>query len=138
MGALHADLLSDYYKTLSCLQEQLIVKAIKVASRIYLKPGEYVGSKKKVRRKFLDESQQLLLLAVSFSPCTWIGFDLKKDFLERSFQLFRSAPTPLTSVEEVNQWVEEATDDHIKNFLSILPPNVVLMLINAVHFKGKS
>ncbi|XP_017348050.1 alpha-2-antiplasmin [Ictalurus punctatus] len=103
LGALHADLLSDYYKTLSCLQEQLIVKAIKVASRIYLKPG----------------------------------FDLKKDFLERSLHLFRSAPTPLTSVEEVNQWVEEATDDHIKNFLSILPPSVVLMLINAVHFKGE-
>lgn len=41
LGALHADMLSDYYKTLSCLQEQLIVKAIKVASRIYLKPGEY-------------------------------------------------------------------------------------------------
>ncbi|KAF5896408.1 alpha-2-antiplasmin-like, partial [Clarias magur] len=103
LKALHADSLSDYYKTLSCLQEQLIVKAIKVASRIYLKPG----------------------------------FDLKKDFLERSRQLFRSAPTPLTSVEEVNHWVEEATNDHIKNFLSVLPPNVVLMLINAVHFKGE-
>lgn len=44
LGALHADLLSDYYKTLSCLQEQLIVKAIKVASRLYLKPGEYQKS----------------------------------------------------------------------------------------------
>ncbi|KAK3524000.1 hypothetical protein QTP70_017517, partial [Hemibagrus guttatus] len=41
LGALHADLLSDYYEVLSCLQEQLIVKAIKVASRIYLKPGEW-------------------------------------------------------------------------------------------------
>ncbi|KAI5096824.1 alpha-2-antiplasmin [Silurus meridionalis] len=41
LGALHAALLSDYYKTLSCLQEQLIVKAVKVASRIYLKPGEW-------------------------------------------------------------------------------------------------
>lgn len=41
LGALYADLLSDYYKTLSCFQEQLIVKAIKVASRIYLKPGEF-------------------------------------------------------------------------------------------------
>ncbi|KAK2827038.1 hypothetical protein Q7C36_017964 [Tachysurus vachellii] len=103
LGALHAELLSDYYEVLSCLQDQLIVKAIKVASRIYLKPG----------------------------------FDLKKDFLEKSLQLFRSEPTPLTSVDEVNQWVEEATDDHIKNFLSVLPPNVVLMLVNAVHFKGE-
>ncbi|KAF7697308.1 alpha-2-antiplasmin [Silurus meridionalis] len=103
LGALHAALLSDYYKTLSCLQEQLIVKAVKVASRIYLKPG----------------------------------FGLRKEFLERSLQLFRSSPKPITSVEEVNQWVEEATDDNIKNFLSILPPSVVLMLINAVHFKGE-
>ncbi|KAI4889892.1 hypothetical protein NFI96_023913 [Prochilodus magdalenae] len=103
LGALHASLLPDYYKTLSCLQEQVISKAIKVASRIYLKPG----------------------------------FVLKKDFVEKSIQLFKSAPTPLTSVEEVNQWVKGATNGHINNFLSSLPPSVVLMLINAVHFKGE-
>ncbi|XP_036443858.1 alpha-2-antiplasmin [Colossoma macropomum] len=103
LGALHASLLPDYYQTLSCLQEQLIAKAIKVASRIYLKPD----------------------------------FVLKKDFVEKSLQLFKSEPTPLTSVEEVNQWVEAATNGHINNFLSSLPPSVVLMLINAVHFKGE-
>ncbi|XP_017559894.1 alpha-2-antiplasmin [Pygocentrus nattereri] len=103
LGALHANLLPDYYKTLSCLQEQLISKAIKVASRIYLKPD----------------------------------FVLKKDFVEKSLQLFKSAPTPLTSVEEVNQWIEAATNGQINNFLSSLPPSVVLMLINAVHFKGE-
>lgn len=80
----------------------------------------------------------MILWVISVSSRTRLGFDLKKDFLEKSLQVFRSAPTPLTSVDEVNQWVEEATDDHIKNFLSVLPPNVVLMLINAVHFKGKS
>ncbi|XP_066502489.1 alpha-2-antiplasmin [Hoplias malabaricus] len=103
LGVLHASDLPDYYKTLSCLQEQLISKAINVASRIYLKPG----------------------------------FDLKKDFVEKSLHLFKSIPTPLTSVEEVNQWVEGATSGQINNFLSSLPPNVILMLINAVHFKGE-
>uniref|UniRef100_A0A8B9KM44 Serpin domain-containing protein n=1 Tax=Astyanax mexicanus TaxID=7994 RepID=A0A8B9KM44_ASTMX len=103
LSALHASLLPDYYKTLSCLQEQLITKAIKVASRIYLKPG----------------------------------IVLKKEFVERSLQLFKSSPTPLTSLEEVNQWVGEATSGHMNNFLSSLPPNVLLMLINAVHFKGE-
>lgn len=103
LGALHASSLPDYYKTLSCLQEQLITKAIKVASRIYLKPG----------------------------------IVLKKEFVERSLQLFKSSPTPLTSLEEVNQWVGEATSGHMNNFLSSLPPNILLMLINAVHFKGE-
>ncbi|TSL04416.1 Alpha-2-antiplasmin [Bagarius yarrelli] len=41
LGALHADLLSDYNEILSCLQKQLIAKAINVASRIYLKAGEW-------------------------------------------------------------------------------------------------
>ncbi|XP_062868051.1 alpha-2-antiplasmin [Trichomycterus rosablanca] len=103
LEALHARLLPDYYKIVSCLHEELLAKAVKVASRIYLKPG----------------------------------FVLKKDFVERSLQLFRSSPTPLTSIEEVNQWVENTTNNHIHNFLSTLPPNVVLMLINAVHFKGE-
>lgn len=50
---------------------------------------------------------------------------------------YQSQPVPLLSVDEVNQWVENATNGHIPNFLESIPHDVVLMLMNAVYFKGE-
>lgn len=50
---------------------------------------------------------------------------------------YQSQPIPLVSVEGVNQWVEDATNGHIPNFLESIPHDVVLMLMNAVYFKGE-
>lgn len=47
-------------------------------------------------------------------------------------------PFPLTSAEEVNQWVLNATNGHIPNFLSDIQSDVVLMLMNAMYFKGET
>lgn len=52
--------------------------------------------------------------------------------------MYDSFLAQLGSLEEVNEWVKTATQGQVTDFLSSLPPNVVLMLINAVHFKGKS
>lgn len=65
------------------------------------------------------------------------GFEVKLSFVEDSLARYRSQPVPLTSVEEVNHWVGNATHGHIPNFLERIPHNVVLMLINAVYFKGE-
>ncbi len=53
------------------------------------------------------------------------------------FFRYQSQPVPLVSVEEVNQWVENVTNGHIPNFLESIPRDVVLMLMNAVYFKGE-
>ncbi|CAL8363793.1 unnamed protein product [Lota lota] len=65
------------------------------------------------------------------------GFDVKLSFLEKSMARYRSSPAHLVSVEDVNQWVEKATNRKIGNFMESIPHNVLLMLINAVHFKGE-
>ena len=39
-------------------------------------------------------------------------------------------------VSEVNAWIENNTEGLITNALSELPPNVVMLLINAIYFKG--
>lgn len=52
------------------------------------------------------------------------------------FFRYQSQPVPLVSVEKVNQWVENVTNGHIPNFLESIPHDVVLMLMNAVYFKG--
>ncbi|XP_042603575.1 alpha-2-antiplasmin [Cyprinus carpio] len=98
LEVLKAKELPNFHETLSCLQEQLTAKAVKMASRLYLIPG-------------------------------W--------FVDRALNLYKSEPAHLTSIEEVNRWVEESTKGHITNFMSSLPPNVILMLINTIHFKGE-
>uniref|UniRef100_A0A667YRH5 Serpin domain-containing protein n=1 Tax=Myripristis murdjan TaxID=586833 RepID=A0A667YRH5_9TELE len=65
------------------------------------------------------------------------GFEVKLSFMEESLARYRASPAPLLSVEEVNQWVENATSGHIANFLESIPHDVVLMLINAMYFKGE-
>ncbi|KAF3705461.1 Alpha-2-antiplasmin [Channa argus] len=65
------------------------------------------------------------------------GFEVKLSFVEDSLARYKSQPVPLVSVEEVNQWVENVTNGHIPNFLESIPHEVVLMLMNAVYFKGE-
>ncbi|KAM5150650.1 alpha-2-antiplasmin isoform 1-T1 [Callospermophilus lateralis] len=69
------------------------------------------------------------------------GFPIKEHFLEQSEQLFRAKPMNLVGRQEddlanINQWVKEATEGKIENFLSELPDNTVLLLLNAIHFQG--
>ncbi|KAM4844422.1 alpha-2-antiplasmin isoform 4-T4 [Thomomys bottae] len=69
------------------------------------------------------------------------GFPIKENFLEQSKQLFGAKPMKLTESQEedlanINQWVKEATEGKIEDFLSELPENTVLLLLNAIHFQG--
>ncbi|XP_071770761.2 serpin peptidase inhibitor, clade F (alpha-2 antiplasmin, pigment epithelium derived factor), member 2b [Centroberyx gerrardi] len=65
------------------------------------------------------------------------GFEPKEDFVHESQQLYDSEPVALESLQQINDWVEKATNGKMTDFLSSLPPNLLLMLINAVHFKGE-
>nr|XP_020470520.1 alpha-2-antiplasmin [Monopterus albus] len=65
------------------------------------------------------------------------GFEPKQDFIYESQQFYDSEPAVLESLQQINDWVEEATQGKMTDFLSALPPNLLLMLINAVHFKGE-
>ncbi|XP_059187262.1 serpin peptidase inhibitor, clade F (alpha-2 antiplasmin, pigment epithelium derived factor), member 2b [Centropristis striata] len=65
------------------------------------------------------------------------GFMPKQDFVHESQRLYDSEPAVLESLQQINDWVENATNGKMTDFLSALPPNLLLMLINAVHFKGE-
>uniref|UniRef100_A0A8D0AZM0 Serpin domain-containing protein n=1 Tax=Sander lucioperca TaxID=283035 RepID=A0A8D0AZM0_SANLU len=65
------------------------------------------------------------------------GFEPKQDFVRESQRLYDSVPAVLESLQQINDWVENATKGKMTGFLSSLPPNLLLMLINAVHFKGE-
>ncbi|KAK2912334.1 serpin peptidase inhibitor, clade F (alpha-2 antiplasmin, pigment epithelium derived factor), member 2b isoform X2 [Channa argus] len=65
------------------------------------------------------------------------GFEPKQDFVDESQRLYDSEPAVLESVQQINDWVEKATQGKITEILSTLPANLLLMLINAIHFKGE-
>ncbi len=41
------------------------------------------------------------------------------------------------AVKEVNDWIADKTHDKIQNMLESMEPNLAMLLINAVYFKGK-
>ncbi|XP_017346442.1 serpin peptidase inhibitor, clade F (alpha-2 antiplasmin, pigment epithelium derived factor), member 2b isoform X1 [Ictalurus punctatus] len=65
------------------------------------------------------------------------GFKPNQEFIEESLKIYDSKPAALTDLEEINEWVEKSTNGHVTDFLSSLPPNLIMMLINAVHYKGE-
>ncbi|XP_020862709.1 alpha-2-antiplasmin [Phascolarctos cinereus] len=69
------------------------------------------------------------------------GLPVKQEFLEQSEKFFGAKPAILKGNEKddlqvINQWVKEATQGKIENFLSELPANTVMLLLNAVYFQG--
>lgn len=69
------------------------------------------------------------------------GFPIKEDFLKQSEQLFGAKPMNLIGrkgddLASINQWVKEATEGKIEDFLSELSDDTVLLLLNAIHFQG--
>ncbi|XP_028818660.1 serpin peptidase inhibitor, clade F (alpha-2 antiplasmin, pigment epithelium derived factor), member 2b [Denticeps clupeoides] len=65
------------------------------------------------------------------------GFEPKLEFVQDSQQMYNSKPEVFPGVEEVNEWVKKATNGHVTDLLTNVPPELVLMLINAVHYKGE-
>lgn len=65
------------------------------------------------------------------------GFQPKQSFVDKSQRMYDSEPAVLESLQQINHWVENATNGKMTDFLSALQPNLLVMLINAVHFKGE-
>ena len=50
--------------------------------------------------------------------------------------LVESIPFNQSSVKKINNWIENATENEIKDFVKNLNPNDSLIILNAVYFKG--
>ncbi|XP_054429289.1 alpha-2-antiplasmin [Pteronotus mesoamericanus] len=69
------------------------------------------------------------------------GFPIKEEFLKQSEHLFGAKPINLMGrkgddLANINEWVKEATEGKIEDFLSELSDDTVLLLLNAIHFQG--
>lgn len=67
---------------------------------------------------------------------------MKEKFLKDSEQFYGAKPVTLSGIREddlvaINEWVKEATNGQIPTFLQQLPANMVMLLLNAIHFHGE-
>ncbi|XP_032901783.1 alpha-2-antiplasmin-like isoform X2 [Amblyraja radiata] len=81
------------------------------------------------------------VLAIASTIYVRHGFHVKSGFLNDSESFYESRPQPLSGdsandTRKINAWVEEKTGGKIRNFLNRVPGDVVLMLVNAINFKG--
>lgn len=68
----------------------------------------------------------------------WYRKDLsvEESYIQTLQRYFGAEVKPLTTVEPVNQWASEKTNGKIKKILDRIDPNLFMLLMNAVYFKG--
>ncbi|KAM9525753.1 alpha-2-antiplasmin isoform 1-T2 [Guaruba guarouba] len=107
LEVMHLESVPCVHHMLGTLQRRLMESTLSLASRLYLQKG----------------------------------FEVKEKFLEDSEKFYGAKPMTLSGINEddltaINKWVKEATHGQIPTFLQQLPENIVMLLLNAIHFHG--
>jgi serpin B len=81
---------------------------------------------------------------ISIANSVWIEnkFVVKKPFTDILTQYYNAESKSFDITDplvptQVNSWIESKTNGLIKNMIDQLDPNTVMLLINAIYFKGK-
>ena len=101
-----------------------------------------------VNESYKDLMDQLINLddRVEFSMANsiWyrLGFQVLSEFIKTNKDYFDADVKEIDfkdpqTVEVINQWIEDKTNDKIKDMLDFIPPNVVMYLINAIYFNAQ-
>jgi serpin B len=59
------------------------------------------------------------------------------NFLRIANENYLSEVQPLNNVKQINKWCEYKTHGKIKQIIDELSPNIFMVILNAVYFKGK-
>jgi len=101
-----------------------------------------------INNSYKDLTEALLsvdkrvLISIANSVWTENNFVVKKPFNDILAQYYNAESKsfdindPLVP-KQVNSWIESKTNGLIKNMIDQLDPNTVMLLINAIYFKGK-
>uniref|UniRef100_A0A670YY90 Serpin family F member 2 n=1 Tax=Pseudonaja textilis TaxID=8673 RepID=A0A670YY90_PSETE len=107
LEALHMDSVPCLHQALRRVTQHLHQTALSIAGRLFLEKGV------PIKEKFLEASQRF--------------YGTKPALLSGNSQ---------ADLEAINRWVEEATHGRISTMLTELPANTVMVLLNAVFFRG--
>lgn len=83
-----------------------------------------------------------ILISIANSVWTEDNFDVKKAFIDilTSYYDAESKPFDIDDPSApglMNKWIEDKTNGLIREMISELPDNTVMLLINAIYFKGQ-
>ena len=89
----------------------------------------------------LQTSDPKVTLTIANSLWGREGFQFKTDFLQRNTLYFNAETSILdfmnpSTLQTINQWVNDNTNSKIPKILDEIESNAVLFLINAIYFKG--
>ncbi|XP_040194310.1 alpha-2-antiplasmin [Rana temporaria] len=103
----------------------------------------HVESMPCLHEKMHKVTKRLVQTALNIASRMYVdkSFKMKEEFLVKSAKLYGSKPVNLgpdmsQNLESINKWVSDATKGKITDFLSSISEKVVLILLNAIHFKG--
>jgi len=116
--------------------------AMLAALRINGLTSESINNSYKDLTGTLLNVDQRVLISIANSVWTEKNFVVKKPFTDilskyygteaKSFDI-----TDPLAPKQVNSWIESKTNGLIKNMLGELDPSTVMLLVNAIYFKGK-
>lgn len=82
-------------------------------------------------------------VALAIANSLWVNEDLpvQPDYVERMQTAYAAEVAALdfgqpSAADRINRWVKERTRDRIPTIVDELPPDQLLVLVNAVYFKG--
>jgi serine protease inhibitor len=93
-------------------------------------------------KKMLSNPDPQLQLSIANSLWSRQGITFKADFLERNQKFFGASLRELNFADPktpamINAWVNQETNGKIKEIIKKIDPSEILLLINAIYFKGK-
>jgi serpin B len=83
-----------------------------------------------------------VLISIANSVWTENNFVVKKPFVDILTQYYNAESKSFDILDplaptQINSWIESKTNGLIKNMIDQLDPSTVMLLINAIYFKGK-
>ena len=71
-----------------------------------------------------------------------LGYNVLEEFISTNQEYFDAGIFELdfadpNAVEIINDWIEEKTNDKIRDMLDYIPPDAVMYLINAIYFNAR-
>jgi serine protease inhibitor len=90
----------------------------------------------------LEKTDPKVVLNISNSLWGNTGITFKSDFLDRNKKFYDAEISTLnfedpSSADVINNWVTDKTNGKINKIIEQLDPSMILMLVNAIYFKGK-
>jgi serpin B len=90
----------------------------------------------------LKSSDPKVILNIANSLWGHQGIKFKTDFINKNKKFYGAEVTTLDfsdpkSPDRINNWVSDKTNEKIKRIINFLSPPQLLVLVNAIYFKGK-